>query len=98
MIPKIETLEDIKLFAKQIINEGVSFHPDDDFKDYVNFKTNKPCYTAEEAEIRNELMNDCFAVWDKVGVDIYSIMLEETLIETGLDKYIPLPSKPYLTT
>lgn len=43
MINDIKTVEDVKLFAKQIIGEGVSFHPDDDFNDYVNFKTNEPC-------------------------------------------------------
>lgn len=93
MIAAIQTIEDIKIFAKQIIDEGVSFHPDDDFNDYVNLKTNKPCYTTEEAEIRNNLMNECFNICDKEGVDIYDTMLEVTLTETGLDKFIPLPSQ-----
>lgn len=94
MINDIKTVEDVKLFAKQIIGEGVSFHPDDDFNDYVNFKTNEPCYTREEAEVRNDLMNKCFEVCEKEGVDIYEIMLEVSLIETGMDNFIPLPSKP----
>jgi len=92
MIEKIETLEDVAAFAKQIIDEGVSFHPDDDFNDYVNFKTNEPCYSETEAEKRNKLMNDCFDVCEKEGADIYEIMLEVTLRETGLDSIIPLPS------
>jgi hypothetical protein len=92
MIEKIETLEDVAAFAKQIIDEGVSFHPDDDFNDYVNFKTNEPCYSETQAEKRNKLMNDCFDLCEKEGADIYEIMLEVTLIETGLDKVIPLPS------
>jgi len=54
MIDKIEKKDDIKLFAKQIINEGVSFHPDDDFNDYVNLKSNAAIYTKEEAEKRNK--------------------------------------------
>jgi hypothetical protein len=33
MITKIETTEDVKAFAKQLITEGVSFQPDDDFND-----------------------------------------------------------------
>lgn len=37
MITKIETSEDVKIFAKQLIQEGVSFYPDDDFNDYVDF-------------------------------------------------------------
>lgn len=93
MITKIETSEDVKAFAKEIISEGVSFHPDDDFNDYVNFKENKRCFTKVEAKLRNELMDNCFDVCEKEGIDIYSLMLEVSLIETGMDKFIPLPSK-----
>jgi hypothetical protein len=94
MITKINTSEDVKAFAKQLIEEGVSFHPDDDFNDYVYFKENKPYYAKEEAEKRNELMEQCFDVCEKEGVDIYDIMLEVSLIETGMYKFIPLPSQP----
>jgi hypothetical protein len=93
MITKIETTEDVKAFAKQLIAEGVIFHPDDDFNDYVNFKENKPCYTKEDADSRNELMSKCFEICEKEGVDIYDVMLEVSLIETGMDKFIPLPSQ-----
>jgi hypothetical protein len=60
----------------------------------VYFKENKPCYTKEEADFRNQLMEQCFDVCEKEGVDIYEIMLEVTLKETGMDKNIPLPSRP----
>lgn len=93
MITQIKTSKDVAEFAKQIISEGVSFHPDDDFNDYVVFKTNKPSYTKKQAEVRNKLMNECFSVCDKEGTDIYGIMLEVTLIETGMNKFIPLPSQ-----
>jgi hypothetical protein len=94
MIREIKTIKDVLDFAKQIIDEGVSFHPDDDFNDYVYFKENRPCYTKEEADFRNELMQQCFAICEKEGVDIYETMLEVTLKETGMDKFIPLPSQP----
>lgn len=93
MITKIITTEDIKDFAKQLTAEGLSFHPDDDFKDYINFTKNEPLYTFDDAEFRNDLMNQCFEVCEKEGVDIYEIMMEEVLLESGLDKIIPLPSK-----
>ncbi|OXA93792.1 hypothetical protein [Flavobacterium hercynium] len=93
MITKILTIEDVKQFAKQLTAEGLSFHPDDDFNDYINFTTNTPSYTKEDAEVRNELMNECFEICEKEGVDIYEIMMEELLLESGLDKIIPLPSK-----
>lgn len=92
MITQIQTSEDVKSFAKEIIADGVSFHPDDDFKDYVYFRENKRCYTDDEAGLRNDLMDQCFNVCEKEGVDIYGLMLEVTLKETGMDKYIPLPS------
>jgi hypothetical protein len=95
MVTKIETGVDVKAFAKQLIAEGISFHPDDDFNDYVNFKENTPIYTKEEADCRNYLMNKCFEVCEKEGVDIYDVMLEVSLIETGMDKFIPLPSQSY---
>ena len=62
MITKIITIQDVKDFAKQLTAEGVSFHPDDDFKEYINFSSNEPIYSIEDAEFRNNLMNDCFEV------------------------------------
>ena len=35
MIKEINTIDDVKLFAFQLVNdENLSFHPDDDFSDY----------------------------------------------------------------
>lgn len=74
MLPKISTLDDIKDFAKQLIAEGVSFHPDDDFIDYINFETGLPTYSKAEATFRNQLMEQCFSVCKKNKLDIYQIM------------------------
>ena len=95
MLKQINTSNDVVAFAKQLIKEGVNFHPDDDFKNYINLETDEPTYSNEEAELRNELMNQCFAVCEKNGVDIYDTMSEVALKETGLDKFIPLPSAAY---
>jgi hypothetical protein len=92
MINHIQTIDDVKSFARQIIAEGTSFHPDDDFNDYVNFDDKKPCYSKQDADFRNALMNNCFNICEKEGKDIYDVMLEVTLIETGMDKIIPIPS------
>jgi hypothetical protein len=93
MLTEIKNLPDVAAFARQIIKEDVSFHPDDDFNDYVVIKTGKPFYTPEQAAVRNKLMTQCFEVCEKEGTSIYDIMLEVTLKETGLDKFIPLPSQ-----
>jgi len=95
MITQIHSVDDVKSFAKQIISEGVSFHPDDDFNDYVNLADNKPCYSKQDADLRNIVMSECFVVCDVKGVDIYDVMLEISLIETGMNKVIPLPSQQY---
>jgi hypothetical protein len=95
MIKAINTLVDVAAFAKEIIKDGVSFHPDDNFNDYVNFATNEQIYTDIEAERRNVLMNQCFEVCEKEDMDIYDFMLEILLKETGMDSVIPLPSSEY---
>lgn len=46
----MQTAKDVVAFAKQLIKEGVNFHPDDDFKNYINLETNERTYSTEEAE------------------------------------------------
>ncbi|QSW88460.1 hypothetical protein J0383_19710 [Flavobacterium endoglycinae] len=92
MIEKILTIEDVKQYAKQLTAEGLSFHPDDDFNDYINISTGKPSYSNDDAALRNELMTQCFDVCEKEDIDIYEVMMEEMLLESGIDKIIPLPS------
>ncbi len=95
MVNQITTTNDVVAFAKQLIEEGVNFHPDDDFRNYINVATKELTYSEEEADVRNEMMNQCFAVCEANGLDIYDTMGEVALKETGLDKFIPLPSTPY---
>ena len=93
MLKQIKTTKDVVAFAKQIIKEGVNFHCDEDFKNYINLKSNKLTYSTEEAELRNELMNQCFAVCEKNGVNVYGTMGDVLLKETGLHKFIPLSTQ-----
>ena len=95
MFKKIKNLKDVTAFAKQLIKEEVNFHPDEDFKNYINLETKKPTYSKKDADFRNELMRQCFEVCEKDGADIYDIMSEVALKETGLGKFIPLPSSAY---
>lgn len=86
MMIEILTIEDVKLFAKQLLDEGLSFHPDDDFNDYVNYSSQQPSYNVEDADLRNKLMNQCFEICEKEEVDIYEIMLSVVLPDSDLDK------------
>ena len=75
MIIKIQTVNDVKVFATHLVQvEKLSFHPDDDFKDYISCDK-KPIYSEQEAELRNKLMNDCFKVCNDNSVEIYEILL-----------------------
>jgi len=77
MITKIESIDDVRNFFKQLLNEDLNFHPDTPFEDYIDLQTKKPCFSKEEAEMRNKLMDDCFVVCEQDGVDIYEIAMEE---------------------
>jgi hypothetical protein len=92
MITNILTIGDVEDFMRQIIAEGTNAHPDEDFHNYIIIATGEPSYTPEEAATRNNLMSQCFDVCNVAGQDVYSVMHEIFLIETGLDKFIPLPS------
>lgn len=76
MIEKIETIEDVKTFFQQLKDEGLNFHPDTQFEDYINIESKKPTYTLVEAELRNELLDDCFTICDDADVDIYELGME----------------------
>ncbi|UEG54905.1 hypothetical protein LLH06_07995 [Mucilaginibacter daejeonensis] len=93
MITCIGTLEDVKIFVKQLVKEGLNYHPDDDFSQYINIQTDKPTYSPEQASLRNKLNIQCFNVCEVLGIDIYDVAQEVFLMKTGLDKYIPLPSQ-----
>jgi hypothetical protein len=93
MITEILSIPDVEDFMRQLAKEGTNAHPDDDFHNYVNLETGLPVYTVEAAAERNRLMDQCFGVCEAAGQDVYSVMQEIFLIETGLDKFIPLPSR-----
>lgn len=75
MITKIKTINDVKAFATHLVQvEKLSFHPDDDFKDYITSDM-KSFYSEQEAEFRNKLMTDCFEVCNNKNVEIYKLLL-----------------------
>ncbi len=76
ILPKnITTLQDVKDFANYLVNtEHVNFNVDEDFRSYINYKTREATYTEDEAMKRNNLMEQCFNVCERDGVDIYEVM------------------------
>jgi hypothetical protein len=92
MITEIKSINEVELFFKQLFKEGTNAHPDDNFCDYVNLETGAPTYTKDAAEFRNNLMAQSFDICEAAGLDIYDVIQEIYLKESGLDKFIPLPS------
>jgi hypothetical protein len=92
---EIRTLDNVNEFVIQLTAEGLNYHPDDDFENYVKIETGEPAYTTTEASLRNRLNNQCFIVCESAGADIYDISMEIFLKETGLERFIPLPSQAY---
>ena len=78
MITQITNADDVASFAKHLIQvEKLSVHPDDDFNDYTTYETRLPFYTEKEAELRNQLMNQCFDVCEQNNIEIYEIFYNE---------------------
>ncbi len=76
MIPEIKTIEHVKTFFEELLAEGLNFHPDDPFEDYINYETKEPTYTVEEAALRTHLLEQAFDVCEKEGQDIYGLCID----------------------
>jgi hypothetical protein len=88
MITEINTIEDVKLFAFQLVNEeNLSFHPDDDFSDYINLNTKVPLYSVEQVSQLNEMMDKCFILCEEADVDIYELMGEPLFQKLKVGEY-----------
>ena len=73
---QIKNLIDVVHFFEHLLYEKeVSFHPDDNFSDYVNKIDERPSFTNEEVKLYNRLMNQCFDICQQEEMDIYSIGL-----------------------
>ena len=77
-LPKsINTIDDVWEFFNYLhIVDGVLFHPEGDFREFINWETDKPTYTAKEAKERNILMDKCFDVCSENDFNIFQIGLE----------------------
>jgi hypothetical protein len=79
----IRTIQDVLQFHRALWAEGLNYHPEEDFFNYVNtdkldeFGEHPPSYTHEEATLRNALLDQAYAVCEAAGVDICSVGLEE---------------------
>lgn len=87
MVQSIKTLDDVRTFFQQLLEESLNFHPDEDFERYINVETKENTFTKEEAELRNRLMDEAFVVCEHNKICIYELGNDMTLKYTGLDKF-----------
>ncbi len=91
MLTTVNSIEDVIAFTEELVTvENVNLHPDTDFRDYINVDTGLDTYSADQAELRNMLMQQCFEICTREKANIYSLMHDIHLKSTGLDKLIPL--------
>jgi len=76
MIHKIDTIDDVITFFKELNQESVVFCPETPFEQYISLETHQATYTDEEARVRNELLEQAFNICDRDGVDIYELAME----------------------
>lgn len=96
MISQINSIDDVRTLVKDLVKEGVNFHPDDDFRSYMCYNNNgviEPFFTEEEADFRNNLVTQCFEVCDREGVEVYEVALEVFLAHAKLGEFFPLTSQ-----
>ena len=73
----INTLEDVKQFVHILMEEEqLNFHPDTPFEDYICYETRQPTYSKDEAALRNRLLNECFELGNRLGVDTHELMCD----------------------
>jgi len=72
---EITTLKDVETFIQQVAAEIENFHPLEDFTDYSLKDTYARRYTDEEAQYRNECLEQCFVVCARFTPDYFTYLL-----------------------
>ena len=72
----ITTVEYVKDFFRHLVYDlDLNFHPDDDFKEYVNYETGERVMDDKRAELYNRLMDEAFEACDNEYM-VYEIGFE----------------------
>ncbi|MBQ8713107.1 MAG: hypothetical protein IJ551_09870 [Prevotella sp.] len=66
--------EDVgRFFFWLVFDCKINFHPDDNFADYVCEATGETTFNDKQADMYNEVMDECFKVCEQYQRDIYEI-------------------------
>ena len=76
----ITSVDDVKQFFHHLADErNLNFHPDDDFRNYIQLETHAPSFTDKECDTYNRMMDESFAVCEAANADIYEIGMENVM-------------------
>ncbi len=79
-INKVESLDELKKLVVWLCNKKLNFHPEDDFNDYIDYKTGKKTFYKKDANKLNNLFEQGFAnlnhnkVWSIVLTDFKKML------------------------
>lgn len=72
---QISDAEDVRRFFRWLLwAQDLNFHPDNNFNDYIEYKTGERVYSKRDAERLNTLMRQAF----RAVPDVYQIAMEES--------------------
>ena len=75
----LKTIDDVKEFFTWLLDEGINFHPEDDFANFINVETKEPSFSAEVAAELNDLMDQAWSICEKLGLDCCGVACEIAL-------------------
>jgi hypothetical protein len=73
---KIKTIKDVEQFFEYLVKSlHLNFHPDTNFREYINIANGNNTFSPKEAKKLNASMDQCFKLCETVKTDIYEIGL-----------------------
>jgi len=76
----ITSVNDIRSFVEHLITvEDIDFHTDTLFDKYINLETKHPTYNKEEAQLREDKLNECFEFGSLNGFDAEDIICDHAI-------------------
>jgi hypothetical protein len=70
----IRTIEDVEQFFEYLVKTlHLNFHPDTDFREYINIENGCNVFSQHDAEKLNFTMAQCFEACENADKDIYEI-------------------------
>lgn len=77
---EIKTKDDVKAFVQELADKKATYHLDDDADDIYHMN-GKRLFTNKEAKVVTALRDQAYDVCDKLGLDIFELLLLHNRLE-----------------